>query len=66
VLDRGWWVDSERLLQPLAVLHADCAQVVLGLARLQVARGEFAEAECFFFCATFLGIEDAVVYALFV
>jgi len=64
-LDRGEWADAERRLQPLSASHGDCVGVVLGLARLRVARGEPEEAERLFARATTLAPDDAVAQALF-
>ena len=64
-LDRGQWADAERLLQPLAASHADCSGVVLGRARLRMARGDPAEAEPLFARATTLAPDDANAHALF-
>jgi protein O-GlcNAc transferase len=64
-LDRGDWSEAERGLQPLAVSHADCAGVVLGLARLRSAQGDLEEAERLFARATTLAPDDALAHALF-
>jgi len=64
-LDEGQWTEAERRLQPLSVSHADCAEVVLGLARIRAARGDPAEAERLFTRATVLAPEDALGHALF-
>jgi tetratricopeptide (TPR) repeat protein len=64
-LDQGRWIDAERLLQPLSASHSECSRVVLGLARLRAARGDFAEAERLFVHATTLAPDDAVAHALF-
>jgi tetratricopeptide (TPR) repeat protein len=62
-LDRGDWSEAERQLQPLSASHADCGRVVLGLARLQAARGNPSEAERLFSRATTLAPEDALAHA---
>jgi tetratricopeptide (TPR) repeat protein len=64
-LDRGRWAEAEGLLRPLAASHGDCSVVVVGLARLQAARGDPAEAERLFSRAAALAPHDALVHALF-
>lgn len=63
-LDRGQRAEAERLLRPLSASHADCARVVLGLARLRAAQGDPAEAERLFARATTLTPEDALAHAM--
>jgi tetratricopeptide (TPR) repeat protein len=64
-LDQGLWSEAEKGLQPLSASHADCSDVVLGLARIRAARGEQAEAERLFTRATALAPDDPLALALF-
>lgn len=64
-LDRGDWSGAERQLEPLSASHAGCGRVVLGLARLQDARGNPLEAERLFSHAATLLPDDAIAQAAF-
>jgi tetratricopeptide (TPR) repeat protein len=64
-LNRGDWAEAERRLQPLSSSRAECAGVILGLARLRAARSEGAEAERLFTRAIALAPTDATAHALF-
>jgi len=62
-LDRGDSAKAGPLLEGLATSHADCAGVIIGLARLRAAKGDPAEAERLFDRAVALAPDDAVVHA---
>ena len=62
-LDSGDSAKAGPLLERLATSHADCAGVILGLARLRAAKGDPAEAERLFDRAVALAPHDAVAHA---
>lgn len=64
-LDQGRWSEAEHALQPLSASHADCSEVLLGLARIRAAQGNDAEAERLFTRATTLAPDAPLGHALF-